>query len=215
MVEPTEHSSPTDSKLDIRLGCAVAAFLPLSCILGTIVQSLFAISIFGPSYSYLSQEVRNSAFYSFLYSAAYTMSGAIPFSLLVTGFHAHLLVGGVPGSAHRRWIVLTALGAVASWLIFWTLWEVILGGSFEYFEALFRRSEDSLPSTLGAILLVSAAGAALTAASAFPLAVIIGLAIRRHVPNSLNRILLVVVLSSIFTGLILSFYMWGTRWGWN
>lgn len=215
MAEVTEQASSTDRDLDIHLGCVISAVIPASCFLALCAQGLITLTFFGRSNSYLPEELLNSPIYRFLSSAPYLMIGTLPFALLITLLHARILFPILPRAARMRWLSLTALGAIASWLIFWTLWAEIFGGAYDFFEQLFRRSEKSLISTLWAMFLVGMASTTLMAVSYLPIASITWLALRRYVPGSHWKVFLVVGLCSTLTGFFISFYLWGTRWGWN
>ena len=184
MAERTEQAAPTDRDLDIHLGCAISAFIPVSCF--------------------------------FLSSASYLMIGALLSALMITLLYARLLFPILPPTDRMRWLSLTAVGAIASWLIYWNLRTVfVLGNFFESFEQLFRRSDKSLISTLQALFLVGMASTTLIAVSSLPIAGITWLVLRKFVPGSHRKVFLVAGLCSTLTGFILSFYLWGTRLGWN
>jgi hypothetical protein len=214
-MEPgTQDGDTARRRLGSGLGCLATGFIFISCLLGALGNFIFSVVFYGPSFSYVPDAARSSALWRLAYEIGFLLSGLVPFVCLLVWLHSTLVVPHVSEVAKKSWHRASIIGAIVYWLVFWALWERVLG-SFGGFTELMRQAEKDLLASLIAIASAALVGGLMAVMSTLPLAGLQWLTLRRDAVGATRYFVTLISANAIVTGVLIGLYLWGTRWGWN
>ena len=214
MQSGTEKSDVSGGRLNAGLGCVAAGFIIISCVIGAVSTSIFAVSFTSPGFSNMTGEALSSVVRTLAFWVGFLLSGLAPFVGTLLLLHGVFVLPHVPNVPRKDWYRASAAGAVVYWFVFWALWTTLIG-VFRSFEDVMRQVEDDVIATSGVIAVTASAGALMVFASTLPLAYLQWLVLRRYSIGATRWAIAFLAVNALMTGTFIGFFLWGTRWGWN
>src|SRR5438876_6316883 len=100
-------------------GCLGAASIILGWIVGLAVVMNIAINVIGPSYLYVSPQVRSILVGPFGPAIIFFIPGGATFAVIISILHSMSMQRYLPRIARRRWALVTFIGGFGYWVAPW------------------------------------------------------------------------------------------------